>query len=78
MSKTERKASKISTTTRFKSSWGRKDKRWKKTQKTYQNLTEEEKEKKLQYHHEHKKNLSEEQREKPVEYRKNCYIKQNK
>ena len=40
----------------------------------YQNLSEEEKEKKHQYHHEGNKNLSEEQKQKQVEYIRNHYV----
>ena len=46
----------------------------KKARERYQNLSEGEKEKKRQYHHECKKNLSEEQKEKKVEYMRNYYL----
>ena len=41
--------------------------------KSYQNLSEEEKEKKCQYHREHNKNLSEKQKQKLVKYIRNYY-----
>ena len=50
----------------------------KKPRERHQNLTEEEKEKKLQYHRKRNKNLSKEQRKKLVDYRKNYYITHNK
>ena len=49
----------------------KKNKRWKKAQERYPNLTEEEKEKEHQYYCELNKNLSEEQKQKLVDYRRN-------
>ena len=43
----------------------------------HQNLSEEEKEKKCQYHCNYNKNLSEEQKQKQVEFRRN-YLAQKK
>ena len=43
-----------------------------------QNLSEEEKDKKCQYHREREKNLSEEEKEKKVEYMINSYLAHKK
>ena len=53
-------------------------KKIKKAHKKYQNLFEQEKEKKSWYHHERNKNLSEEQKQKLVEYMKNYYLAHKK
>ena len=44
----------------------------------YQNLSEEEKEKKCQYHCDRTKNLSEEEKQKKVEYMGNYYLSRRK
>ena len=44
----------------------------------YQNLSEEEKEKKCQYHCDRTKNLSEEEKQKKVEYMGNYYLSSRK
>ena len=53
-------------------------KKIKKAHKKYQNLFEQEKEKKSWYHHERNKNLSEEQKQKLVEYMKYYYLAHKK
>ena len=53
----------------MKNKYQKKNKRWKKVQERYPNLTEEQKEKEHQYYCEH--NLSEEQKQKLVDYRRN-------
>ena len=62
----------------IKVSLGKKKSKGEKRPEKNQYLTEEEKDKNLQYHHEHNKNLSEEQKKKLVEYRSNYYITCNK
>ena len=42
------------------------------------NLSEEQNEKKHQYHHEHNKNLSEEQKQEKIEYMRNYYLAHKK
>ena len=44
----------------------------------YQNLYEEEKERKRQYHRDQTKNLSEEEKQKKIEYMRNYYLAQKK
>ena len=44
----------------------------------YQNLSEEEKEEKCQYHRDWNKNLAEEEKQKNVEYMRNDYLAHNK
>ena len=58
----------------LKTFWRRKRQKAKKAREIYQNFTEEDKEKKDQYHCKHNKNLSEEQKQKLVEYIKNYYL----
>ena len=48
------------------------------TRERYQNLTEEEKNKKREYGHKHYKNLSEDEKQKLVEYRKKVLQKAKK
>ena len=48
--------------------------KWKKVQDRYQNFSEEEKEKKPQYHCKHNKHLSDEQKQKKVEYMRKYYL----
>ena len=51
---------------------------WKEACERYQNLSEEEKEKKRQYHRESNKNPSEKEKEKKVEYMRNYYLAHEK
>ena len=55
-----------------------KEKLQKEVRKRYQNPSEEEKEKKCQYHCERNKNLSWEQKQKLVEYMRNYYLAHKK
>ena len=55
-----------------------KEKLQKEARERYQNLSEEKKEKKFQYHHDQNKNLSEEGKQKKVEYMRNYYLAHNK
>ena len=50
----------------------------KKVQDKYQNLSDEEKEKKLLYNHEFNKNLSEEQKQKQIQYMRSYYLAHKK
>ena len=47
-------------------------------QHRYKNLSEEEKQKKRQYHRDQNKNLSEEEKKKKVEYMRNLYLAHKK
>ena len=47
-------------------------------QHRYKNLSEEEKQKKRQYHRDQNKNLSEEEKQKKVEYMRNLYLAHKK
>ena len=53
-------------------------KRRKKAQDRYKNLSEEEKEKKGQYHRDRNKNLSEEEKQEKAEYMRNYYVARKK